>query len=69
MRAFRVQRQSDNTDFYTSDFIDLWNTLDEGADGDPITVTAVEMNAVDFFEKVKQNVNGPEDHGQLSIIN
>lgn len=68
MRAFRVRRKSDGTDFHTSDFIDIWNILDGGKCGDPITVTTVEMTPAKFFEIVKKNVNGPELPGQLDVI-
>ncbi len=68
MRAYRVQRKSDNTDFLTSDFIDIWNVLDEGDSGDPISVTAEEMSVKEFYERVKENINGPELPGQIAIV-
>ena len=67
MRAYQVTRPSNGTNFFTSDFNDIWNVLDEGNTGDPIQVTVFEIPVAEFYEKIKQNINGPELPGQIAI--
>jgi hypothetical protein len=55
MIAYRIQRKSNNTDFYTSDFINIWDEIDDGDFEDPLVITKHEMTSAEFIELMKTN--------------
>ncbi len=55
MKAIRIQETTTKTDFYTSDFIDVINVIEQAPDGEPVTITVSEMTAIEFNEIIKEH--------------
>ena len=60
MRAYRIQQSETGIDYYTTDFMDVWNELETTDDQKPVMVTPMETTVAEFHEMVKNNVHGPE---------
>ena len=58
MRAYHIQQPETGTDYYTTDFMDVWTELESSAI--KVTITPIETTVSEFNELVKNNVNGPE---------
>lgn len=61
MKAYRIQQSDSATDFYTTDFMDVWNVLETTDDRKPVVITPMDITVAEFHELVKNNVNGPEN--------
>ncbi len=58
MRAYHIQQPETGTDYYTTDFMDVWTELESSVI--KVTITPIETTVPEFNELVKNNVNGPE---------
>ncbi len=58
MRAYHIQQPETGTDYYTTDFMDVWTELESSVI--KVTITPIETTVSEFNELVKNNVNGPE---------
>ncbi len=58
MRAYHIQQPETSTDYYTTDFMDVWTELESSVI--KVTITPIETTVSEFNELVKNNVNGPE---------
>ena len=58
MRAYHIQQPETGTDYYTTDFMDVWIELESSVI--KVTITPIETTVSEFNELVKNNVNGPE---------
>ena len=57
MRAYHIQQPETSTDYYTTDFMDVWTELESSVI--KVTITPIETTVSEFNELVKNNVNGP----------
>lgn len=58
MRAYHIQQPETGTDYYTTDFMDVWTELESSVI--KVAITPIETTVSEFNELVKNNVNGPE---------
>lgn len=60
MKAYHITQSDSGVNFYTTDFMDVWNELETTEDRKPVVITPMETTVAEFHELVKNNVNGPE---------
>ena len=60
MKAYHITQSDSGVDFYTTDFMDVWNELETTEDRMPVVVTPIETTVAEFHELVKNNVHGSE---------
>jgi len=58
MRAYHIQQIETKKDYYTTDFMDVWNELESTVI--QVLITPVETTVDEFNKLIKNNVNGPE---------
>ena len=58
MKAYHIQQPETNTDYYTTDFMDIWNVLEDAEIS--VKITPLNVTVAEFHELAKKNVNGPE---------
>lgn len=58
MRAYRIQQKETKTDYYTTDFMDIWTELENSVE--PVEITPLDVTVAEFHELEKNNVNGPK---------
>lgn len=58
MRAYRIQQKETKTDYYTTDFMDIWAELESSVE--PVVITPLDVTVTKFHELEKNNVNGPK---------
>jgi len=61
MKAYHIIQPESKTDYYTTDFIDIWNQLEKTEL--PVVIELLEMSVAEFHDLVKNNANGPESIG------
>lgn len=64
MRAYHIQQSDAGIDYYTTDFMDVWNELEATDESKPVVVTPMETTVAEFHEMVKNNAHGPEQTGK-----
>lgn len=57
MKAYHIQQPETSTDYYTTDFMDVWAELESSVI--KVTITPLETTVAEFNELVKNNINGP----------
>lgn len=60
MRAYQIQQSENDIDYYTTDFMDVWNELESTEEGKQVVITSLDVTVAEFHELVKNNVNGPK---------
>ncbi len=58
MRAYRIQQPESKTDYYTTDFMDIWTELESSVV--TVQITPLDVTVAEFHELIKNNINGPE---------
>lgn len=60
MRAYHIQQDDTCVDFYTTDFMDVWNELEIAEPGSKVTITPLDITVLEFNDLIKNNINGPK---------
>ena len=54
MKTYRIQHEDSKTDVLTTDFMDIWNELENIPDGDILQITKEEMTSAQFEATLKE---------------
>ena len=54
MKTFRIEHPPTQTDYMTTDFMDVWNELEKVPDGEGVTITVQEMTSKEFEDVVRE---------------
>lgn len=67
MKTYNIQRPEAKTNFLTTDFMDVWNELENTPDAHAVSITVKEMTVAEFNEELKliatQVENGNKKEG------
>ena len=58
MKAYLIQQPETKTNYYTTDFMDIWNQLEKSEL--PVIIQPFEVSVAEYHDLVKNNANGPE---------